>query len=73
MGIENVKLLDGVDTGNQIFVFYAILGQAYIMSLKDGNNSIIIVGGANSAYDQKITELYPKWTEAIKKSKILLL
>lgn len=44
------------------------LGQAYIMSLKDGNNSIIIVGASNCAYDPKMTELSPDWQEAIKQS-----
>jgi ribokinase len=62
VGTTHVKLLEGKDTG-----------QAYILSLKDGNNSIIIVGGTNSDYDPKMTELDPSWTEAIRKNKILLL
>ena len=45
------------------------IGRAYILSLKDGNNSIIIIGGANSAYDSKMTELDPKWAESIRKGK----
>ena len=45
------------------------LGQAYIISLKDGNNSIIIVGGTNAAYDPHMTELDKEWTETIKKGK----
>jgi hypothetical protein len=45
------------------------------MSLKNGNNAIVIVGGTNQAYDPNMTELDPKWTEAIKKceSKIVLI
>ncbi|CDW85938.1 pfkb family protein [Stylonychia lemnae] len=63
-GVEtkNIKLLDGVDTG-----------QAYILALKDGNNSIIINGAANAAYDPNMTELDPAWAEAVRTSKILLL
>lgn len=38
------------------------------MSLKNGDNSIIIVGGANAAYDPNMTELYPDWEEDIKNS-----
>ena len=57
----------------KIFLSYLILsmdiGRAYILSLKDGNNSIIIIGGANSAYDSKMTELDPKWAESIRKGK----
>jgi len=48
---DNVKILDGQDSG-----------QAYIMSLKNGNNAIVIVGGTNEAYDPKMTELDPHWT-----------
>lgn len=48
---------------------FLIVGQAYILSLKNGNNSIIIVGGANAEYDQKMSELDPKWAEAIRRSK----
>lgn len=40
VGTEHVKILDGQDSG-----------QAYIMSLKNGNNAIVIVGGSNQAYD----------------------
>lgn len=40
------------------------------MSLKDGNNSIIIVGAANAYYDKNMTEIDPKWQEAIKNSNI---
>jgi hypothetical protein len=29
--------------------------------LKDGNNSIIINGAANSAYDPEMKELDPSW------------
>lgn len=58
VGTEHVKILDGQDSG-----------QAYIMSLKNGNNAIVIVGGSNQAYDPNMTELDPHWTEAIKKGK----
>ena len=43
------------------------------MSLKNGNNAIVIVGGTNQAYDPNMTELDPKWTEAIKKCKFIML
>jgi len=59
---EHAKVLDGVGSG-----------QAYILSLKNGNNAIVIVGGSNEEYDQNMTELDPKWAETIRKSKILLL
>jgi len=36
-------------------------GRAYIMSLKNGDNSIIIVGGANAHYPDGMTELDPNW------------
>jgi hypothetical protein len=54
-----------------IFANFNLLGQAYIMSLKNGNNSIIIVGASNAAYDPNMTELYPEWEEAIKESMIV--
>jgi hypothetical protein len=38
------------------------------MSLKDGSNSIIIVGAANLHYHPNMTELDPSWQEAIKNS-----
>jgi sugar/nucleoside kinase (ribokinase family) len=76
VGTEHVKILDGQDSGI-VFLFFSKLfnniGQAYIMSLKNGNNAIVIVGGTNQAYDPNMTELDPHWAEAIRKSKILLL
>lgn len=59
--------------GLLVVVMELLLGQAYILSLKDGNNSIIIVGGTNSAYDPKMTELDPTWVEAIRKSKFIMI
>ena len=38
------------------------------MSLKNGDNSIIIVGGSNAAFDPNMTELYTDWESAIKNS-----
>ena len=35
------------------------------MALKDGNNSIIIVGASNCAYDPDLKELHADWQEAI--------
>ena len=58
VGSKYVKILDGVDTG-----------QAYIMALKDGNNSIIIVGASNAEHDPKMTNLHSDWEEAIKEGK----
>ena len=49
-----MKLLDGVDTG-----------QAYIFALPNGDNSIVILGGANSHYDENLTNLDEKWVKAI--------
>ena len=63
VGVNHTKLLeDGVPSG-----------QAYIMSLKSGDNSIIIVGGANTHYKEGLTALDEDWVKAIKSSKVLLL
>ncbi len=35
------------------------------MQLKDGNNVVISIGGANIAYDPNMRELDPEWTKAI--------
>mmetsp|Transcript_9667 Transcript_9667/g.7303 ORF Transcript_9667/g.7303 Transcript_9667/m.7303 type:complete len:156 (+) Transcript_9667:253-720(+) len=43
------------------------------MSLPNGENSIIIVGAANTHYAPDTKELHPDWKEAIKASKIVLL
>jgi len=43
------------------------------MSFKDGNNSIIIVGGTNIHYESDMKDLDPSWHEAIVNSKVLLL
>lgn len=42
--MTHAKLIEGVETG-----------QAYIMSLKNGDNSIIIVGGANAHHNPHMT------------------
>ena len=55
---EHAKVLEGVASG-----------QAYIMSLANGNNAIVIVGGSNEEYDPNMTELDPKWAQTIKKCK----
>ena len=49
-----------------------LTGQAYILSLKNGSNSIVINGAANEAYDPKMTELDPAWAEAITSCKFRL-
>ena len=54
VGVTHAKLLKDVDSG-----------AAYIMSLKNGDNSIIIVGGANAQYPNGLTELDPTWVKAI--------
>ena len=46
------------------------LGQAYIMSLKNGDNAIFINGAANSAYDPNMKNLDDDWEQAIRKSKL---
>ena len=51
---------------------YIFKGQAYILSLKNGSNSIVINGAANEAYDPKMTELDPAWAEAITSCKLML-
>jgi sugar/nucleoside kinase (ribokinase family) len=55
---EHAKILEGVGSG-----------QAYILSLPNGNNAIVIVGGSNEEYDPAMTELDPKWAETISKCK----
>ena len=47
---DHAKILEGVASG-----------QAYILSLANGNNAIIIVGGSNEEYDPNMTELDPSW------------
>ncbi len=36
--------------------------------MTNGDNSIVIVGGANAAFDPLMQELDPKWEETIKTS-----
>jgi hypothetical protein len=55
---EHAKVLEGVASG-----------QAYIMSLPNGNNAIVIVGGSNEEYDPNMTELDPNWAQTIRKCK----
>ena len=50
MGTKCAKLIDGVESG-----------QAYILALADGNNSIIIVSASNAHYDPNIQNLDPAW------------
>ena len=61
---KHVKSLKGVATG-----------AAYIISnTKNGENSIIVVGGANLAYgNDEIHELSDEWIKVIEKSDVLLL
>ena len=59
MDASNIKILND-----------QVTGQAYILSnLKNGENSIIIVGAANQAYKQ----FAPDWHDIIKKVDILIL
>lgn len=53
---EHAKVLDNVGSG-----------QAYILSLANGNNAIVIVGGSNEEYDPNMTELDPNWAATIRK------
>lgn len=55
-----------------LFYFSTLLGQAYIMSLKNGDNSIIIVGGSNAAFDPNMKELDKDWEQTIKKSDFII-
>lgn len=48
-------------------------GQAYIFSLPGGENSIVIHGGANTAWDENLTTLDEEFIVSIKESKLLLL
>lgn len=52
-----------------------VSGQAYILSYPDGNNSIVIVGGANTNWDINLNnnEISNKLNNSIKKSNFLLL
>ncbi len=61
VGTEHAKVIDGQGSG-----------QAYILSLKNGNNAIIIVGGTNELYNPEMTELDPNWAATIRKSKLLI-
>ena len=60
--VSHVKALDGINSG-----------QAYILLMPDGENSIIIHGGANMAWSEDLKELDTDFTNQIKTSKILLL
>lgn len=42
------------------------------MALKDGNNSIIIYGASNEAFDPKMTEIHADWQEAVKNGNLFL-
>lgn len=42
------------------------------MSLKSGDNSIIIVGGSNAAFDPNMKELDKDWEQTIKKSDYII-
>lgn len=50
--------------------YHILVGQAYILALKSGDNAIIINGGSNSAWDPNMTELDPAWAEEVRNSKI---
>ena len=43
------------------------------MALKDGENSIIINGAANAAYDPNMKELDEEWAKVIRESSLLML
>lgn len=60
---------NGVGTGHAKIIEGVSSGQAYILSLKNGNNAIVIVGGTNEEYDPQMSELDPNWAETIRKSK----
>ena len=62
VGRTFARQVDGAETG-----------QAYILSLKDGDNSIFIYGGANTAHKETLTELEADWVQGIKGAKYLLL
>lgn len=51
----------------------AFSGQAYILALKDGENSIIINGASNCEYDPNMTTLDETWVHAIRTSKKILI
>ena len=58
--ISGVKVLEDVPTG-----------QAFILSQADGDNSIVINGGANMAFTD--FEMSQQWKDAIQESDVLLL
>lgn len=63
----------GVDVSNTKVLEHEASGQAYIFLLPSGENSIIIHGGANTAWDPDLESLDPNFTEAIESCKVLLL
>ena len=62
-----------VDTSKAKILHNEATGQAYILSMPNGENSIIIHGGANTAWESDLESLDPQFVETIKASKILLL
>lgn len=65
---------EGIKTDNITKLSDAPTGQAFIMSMPNGENSIIINGGANMAYEGQASEVFPnEWRETIAQSSILLL
>eukprot|EP00347_Sterkiella_histriomuscorum_P010326 403376739 len=62
VGTQYIKTLDKVNTG---------LG--FILQLKTGDNVVISVGGANTAYDPNMTTLYPDWVTAIQNANMICL
>ena len=63
----------GVDISHAVSLENTPSGQAYIFLMPNGENSIIIHGGANTDWDQNLTELNKEIKETIISSKILLL
>jgi ribokinase len=59
---ENVQVLS-----------HNVTGQAYILSYPDGNNSIVIIGGANTDWDKDKETRLNKLKEVIEKADFLLL
>lgn len=65
---------EGIDTSGVRQMADAPTGMAFIMSQFDGENAIIINGGANMAYpDKQDAQLDEAWSEAIASSNVLLL
>lgn len=71
---EVLKYLESSNVKNNTNILeHNVSGQAYILSFPDGNNSIIIVGGANTDWEKNKEQTLSKLKDSIESSNMVLL